>query len=91
MPKKNDLSALKPKKPETLKKAAEQIPVEVTRKRGPRKKSAAEKESFAVGLRFTEAQGEALRQVAGDVPLATYLKKKLMQDEDLRSIFDKNV
>jgi hypothetical protein len=88
MPKKNDLSALKPKKPETLKKASEQPAMATSRKRGPRKKSAEEKESFAVGLRFTEAQGEALRQVAGDVPLATYLKKKLMQDEDLRHLFE---
>lgn len=44
-------------------------------------KAKAEKESRPITLKFTESQYKSIVDAAGDVPLATYLKKQLSRNE----------
>lgn len=86
MPSKNDLSALKAKSSGTLKVAADnttQSVKPIVRKAGRKAKPANEKESFTVALKLTEAEGQALLEKAGLVPLATFVKAYLRNDTDL--------
>jgi hypothetical protein len=49
--------------------------------RPPKKES--EKESEIVALKFTKSQKEIIKDRAGDVPLATYLKRLLIENTNL--------
>lgn len=44
-------------------------------------KPKAEKESKPITLKFTETQYKRIASLAGDVPLATYLKRQLLDNE----------
>ena len=88
--KKNDLTALKIVDKHVLSDPQSATPVQPTvaspvssQPLGRKAKAPEEKESFAVGLRFTQTEGEALKAKAGRVPLATYLK------DFIRDNFDK--
>lgn len=85
MPSKNDLSSLKAKPKNTLKKAVDVQPVQTAGKAkvGRKAKPAAEKESFSLMLKLTEAEGQKLKERAGMVPLATYVKAYLRGETDL--------
>jgi len=43
-------------------------------------KSKSEKESKPITLKFTESQYQKIANAAGDVPLATYLKRRLLDN-----------
>lgn len=43
-------------------------------------KSKSEKESKPITLKFTESQHQKIVNAAGDVPLATYLKRQLLDN-----------
>lgn len=49
--------------------------------RPPKKES--EKESEIVALKFTRSQKEAIKERAGDVPLATFLKRLLVENTNI--------
>lgn len=87
MPSKNNLSALKSNKTRgTLKAVVSDMPQatqNVEKKAGRKAKPASEKESFTVALKFTEAEGQALLDKAGLVPLATFVKAYIRNDTDL--------
>lgn len=85
MPSKNDLSALKAKPKNTLKQSVDAQPVKPANKAkvGRKAKSPAEKESFSLMLKLTEAEGQRLKEKAGMVPLATYVKAHLRDKTDI--------
>ncbi len=72
MPSKNDLSSIKLKSNKTL----ETISVR-SKTAWRRAKPPAEKCSEIVGLKFTPSEMETIKNQAGLIPLATYLKNKL--------------
>jgi hypothetical protein len=84
MPAKNDLSAFKPKAPQptlmTLPKSEEPQPA---MPRGRKAKSAADKESETLALKFTKAEMDALARKAGLVPKGSFVKHVLRTQTDL--------
>jgi len=87
MPSKNDLSALKARPRGTLQAVPkstniETLPVEKKRV-GRRPKPASEKESFTLPLKLTEAEGAILKEKAGMVPLATFVKAFIRENTEL--------
>ena len=84
MPSKNDITSLKVKSKDILGKsqARRDEPIK-SKKKGPEPKPKAERESFSIMLRLTEAEGRALQEKAGMVPLATFLKTYLRAETKL--------
>jgi hypothetical protein len=84
MPAKNDLSAFKAKTPQptliTAPKPEEPKPVAP---RGRKAKSAADKESETLALKFTKAEMDALARKAGLVPKGSFVKHVLRTQTDL--------
>ena len=78
MPSKNNLSSIKLKSTETLKTA----PVS-NRPPWRQPKPPAEKCSEPVVLKFTPLEMEKIKETAGMVPLATFLKNALLSDTDV--------
>ena len=79
MANKNDLSALKVQPKNTLinlQSHAQKAPSANTAGRKP--KPVTEKQSELIGLRFTPSELEQIKQLAGLVPVATYLKNELI-------------
>ncbi len=92
MPSKNDLTSLKTKPKTILSKDDSEVGIkkldiksEAKPSAGRPPKPTAEKESFPVGMRFTEDEGAILQKKAGLVPLATYLKVFLRERTDIFS------
>jgi len=87
MPSKNDLSSLKQRPQGKLKVVTdnkiEPVNSIVKKKVGRRLKPADEKESFTLPLKLTEAEGALLKEKAGLVPLATYVKAYLREHTKL--------
>lgn len=79
MANKNDLSGLKIQPKNTLLKL--QVPawsVNTQGTAGRKPKPVTEKQSELIGLRFTPSELEHIKQQAGLVPVATYLKNELI-------------
>ena len=86
MPSKNDLSALKAKPAKVLEVAASNPEKKVQplpKKAGRKAKPVGEKESATLALKITELELEALKEKAGLVPLATFVKSYLREKTDL--------
>lgn len=81
MPTKNDLSSIKVKPKDTLTKTTASDSSS-QRKPGRKPKSIEEKESKTVGLKFTPSEYENLKEKAGLVPLATFIKEHLRNKTD---------
>jgi hypothetical protein len=84
MPAKNDLSAFKAKAPQpsliTSPKSEEPKPA---MPRGRKAKSADDKESETLALKFTKAEMDALARKAGLVPKGSFVKHILRTQTDL--------
>ncbi len=84
MPAKNDLSAFKAKAPQptlvTTPKPDEPTPAAP---RGRKAKSAEDKESETLALKFTKAEMDALTRKAGLVPKGSFVKHILRTQTDL--------
>ena len=85
MPSKNDLSALKVKSKDSLVEANNTL----NKKQGSAKawrkpKPVMEKQSEIVGLRFTKSELAQIKEKAGLVPIATYLKNFLVKNNLLK-------
>jgi len=74
MANKNDLSAYKPGAHQSVLKA---VPDEAPTKKGRAVKPAKERRSYKTLLSLTEAEGRAVEEKAGLVPVATYLVAEL--------------
>ena len=86
MPSKNNITALKQKPKSTLKtvETVKSASKPVARKRAGRKaKPVGEKESFTLPLKLTEAEGALLKEKAGMVPLATFVKAYIREQTSL--------
>lgn len=83
MPSKNDLSQLKVKSKNTLQniKSTENRSIKGSVWRKP--KPIAEKQSEMIGLRFTKQEHQLIKDKAGLVPIATYLKNALFTQTDV--------
>ncbi len=81
MPSKNDLSALSVKRKNTLPENLVTLPTIQPAWRKP--KPASEKESEIVTLKITMHEMGALKEKAGLVPIATYVKHYLREESDL--------
>lgn len=83
MASKNDLSGLKINPKNTLlnlQKSVWNVPAWVA---GRKPKEATEKQSELVGLKFTLSEMQAIKERAGLVPVATFLRNELMTKTDL--------
>ncbi len=88
MPSKNNIAGLiRPKSTLTQSPPVplEVAPVQKNKKARPgrKPKPIAEKEQHPVPIRFTDAEFEQLQKKAGDVPLATFIKKLLREETNL--------
>ncbi len=81
MPSKNDLSGLSIKPKNTLPDSLAKKSVIQTTWRKP--KPASEKESEIVTIKITMGEMDALKEKAGLVPIATYVKHYLREESDL--------
>ena len=83
MPSKNDLSQLKVISKNTLQniKNTEISAIKGSAWRKP--KPLAEKQSEMIGLRFTKQEYQLIKDKAGLVPIATYLKNALFTQTDI--------
>lgn len=88
MPSKNDLSALKVKSKNSLVKAQETFNKKQGNSTAWRKpKPVMEKQSEIVWLRFTKSELAQIKEKAGLVPVATFLKNELYQRSNLLKEF----
>jgi len=78
MPNKNDLTAIKVNNRETLKGINRVEPNPIIKLAWRKPKPVLEKQSELVGLRFTKEEYMILKEMAGLVPVATYLKNAIM-------------
>lgn len=79
MANKNDLSALKVQPKNTLLNLQAPPPeASAANTAGRKPKPVTEKQSELIGLRFTPSELEQIKQQAGLVPVATYLKNELI-------------
>ena len=88
MPAKNDLSAFKAKSPQptlvtTPKLQEERPPPIAPAPRGRKAKSAEDKESETLALKFTKAEMDALARKAGMVPKGSFVKHVLRTQTEL--------
>jgi len=74
---KNDLSAIKVQPKNTLANLA------ATKMSWRKSKPIAEKQSELVGLRFTPSELAKIKEKAGLVPVATFLKNELVEKSDI--------
>ena len=83
MPSKNDLSQLKVRAKNTLQNIKN---TEIPTAKGSawrKPKHLAEKQSEMIGLRFTKQEHQLIKDKAGLVPIATYLKNALFTQTDI--------
>jgi hypothetical protein len=84
MPAKNDLSAFKQRAPQpTLVETPKPAQLAVLPSRGRKAKSADEKESETLALKFTKAEMDTLARKAGMVPKGSFVKHLLRTQTDL--------
>ena len=79
MPSKNDLSNLKVESKNSLVEAQEELNNKQASKAWRKPKPIMEKQSEIVGLRFTKSELAEIKERAGLIPVATYLKNKLIK------------
>ena len=83
MPSKNDLSQLKVNAKSTLQNIQAQTIQTIKGTAGRKPKPLAEKQSEMIGLRFTKQEHQLIKEKAGLVPIATYLKNALFTQTDI--------
>ncbi len=83
MPSKNDLSSIKAEPKNTLIKTPKPASKQTKRRVGRPPKPVKEKESELLGLRFTPSEFMVLKEKAGLVPLATFVKDHIRRNTDL--------
>ncbi len=83
MPSKNDLSGLSLERKNKLPENLAVQPGKQTSSPWPKPKLASEKESKVVTLKITMGEMDALKEKAGLVPIATYVKHYLREESDL--------
>ena len=84
MPSKNNLSSLKVQSKNSLVEAQKEFNKKLGATTAWRKpKPIIEKQSETVGLRFTKSELAQIKEKAGLVPVATYLKNLLVAETDV--------
>ncbi len=83
MPSKNDISSIKAEPKHTLTKTSKPATKPAKRGVGRPPKPVKEKESELLGLRFTPSEFKVLKEKAGLVPLATFVKDHIRRNTDL--------
>ena len=83
MPSKNDLSSLKVQSKNSLVEAQKELNNKQSSPAWRKPKPIMEKQSEIVGLRFTKLELEQIKKQAGLIPVATYLKNKLVSQTTL--------